>query len=351
MAKTRIGLDVGSTAARAVEVNVAADPPVLVRAAQVPMQPGAIENGEVRQPEAVTEALRELWRRGGFKNRQVYMGVGNQRVVVREVALPWLPAKELRESLPFQVQEFIPIPVEDAVLDFDALDEFEQDGRRMVRVLLVAAQRGMVDSLVQAATAARLEPIGLDLIPFALIRSIGYANGAALEEEVEEALIDVGSDITCICVHQATVPRFVRILPSGGHDITLAVARALGVPEDEADRMKRGEPVETGHDAADAQRVAQGRTVSFADEIRSSLEFYSAQSPHSRIGRMRVSGGGSKLAGLVQLLSDRLGVPVAPGGVFQRVRPELDLTPEGLAEAEPLLAVAVGLALPGGGQK
>src|SRR5436309_12851918 len=115
------------------------------------MQAGAVENGEVKEPQAVAQALKELWHRGGFKGRQVYMGVGNQRVVVREVSLPWLPIKELRESLPYQVQEFIPLPVEDAVLDFDPLDEFEQEGRRMIRVLLVAAQRAMVEVLVQTA--------------------------------------------------------------------------------------------------------------------------------------------------------------------------------------------------------
>jgi len=340
---------VGSTAARAVELNVSSDPPVLVRAAQVPMQPGAIENGEVRQPEAVTEALRELWRRGGFKGKQVYMGVGNQRVVVREVALPWLPIRELRESLPYQVQEFIPIAVEDAVLDFDPLDEFEQEGRRMIRVLLVAAQRAMVDALVQTAHAARLEPVGLDLIPFALIRSVGDAEGGAvLDEQHEEALIDVGADVTSICVHLRTIPRFVRILPSGGNDITLAVARALGIPEDQADRLKRGEAVEGGPSLEDVRRVAGGRTVSFVDEIRSSLEFYAAQSPGSRIGRLRVTGGGSKLGGFVDLLAERLGTPSEAGHVFARVRPDLDLSQEALAEAEPLLAVAVGLALPGG---
>jgi len=239
--------------------------------------------------------------------------------------------------------------VEDAVLDFDPLDEFEQEGRRMIRVLLVAAQRAMVDALVQTADAARLEPVGLDLIPFALIRSVGDAEGGELLDEAhEEALIDVGADVTSICVHLRTVPRFVRILPSGGNDITLAVARALGIPEDEADRLKRGEAVEGGPSLEDARRVANGRTVSFVDEIRSSLEFYAAQSPGSRIGRVRVTGGGSKLGGFVDLLSERLGTPSEPGQVFGRVRPELDLSQEALADAEPLLAVAVGLALPGG---
>ena len=113
----------------------------MLRAAQVKVPAGAVENGEVRQPEAVAEALRELWARGKFKSKQVVMGVGNQRVVVREIGLPWLPEKELRDSLGFQVQEFIPMSVDEVVLDFDTLGEFEQEGRRMLRILLVAAQR------------------------------------------------------------------------------------------------------------------------------------------------------------------------------------------------------------------
>ena len=157
---------------RAVEVT-GGDTPTIVHAAQVPLPAGAVESGEVKDPELVAEALRELWQRGGFKGKRVYMGVGNQRVVVREIALPYLPEKELRASLGFQVQEFIPMSVDDAVLDFDPLGEFEQDDRRMLRMLLVAAQRSMVDVVVAAATAAKLEPIGLDLVPFAMVRSVG----------------------------------------------------------------------------------------------------------------------------------------------------------------------------------
>ena len=93
MAKVRVGLDIGSTAVRAAEMAVGPDLPVVLRAAQVALPAGAVELGEVRQPEVVTEALRELWSRGGFKSREVLMGVGNQRVVVREVVLPYLPAK------------------------------------------------------------------------------------------------------------------------------------------------------------------------------------------------------------------------------------------------------------------
>src|SRR5881296_800288 len=172
MAKTLVGLDIGSTAVRAAEV-ASGDVPVLARAAQVPLPPGAVENGEVSQPDVVSEALKELWGRSRSRSRQVRMGVGSQRVVVREIALPWLPEKELRASLGFQVQEFIPISVDEAVLDFDPLGEMDQGGRRMLRLLLVAAHKGMIGALVEAVTGAKLEPVSIDLTPFAVARAVG----------------------------------------------------------------------------------------------------------------------------------------------------------------------------------
>src|SRR5256885_16482140 len=107
MAKGRIGLDIGSTAVRAAELSSGAQPAVL-RAAQVPLPPGAVENGEVRDPEAVAQGLRELWQRGGVKSRQVWLGGGNQRGGGRGIALPHLPKKGLKRSPGLPVQEFIP---------------------------------------------------------------------------------------------------------------------------------------------------------------------------------------------------------------------------------------------------
>lgn len=350
MPKTRIGLDVGSTAVRAAELTEGASPAV-VRAAQVPLGAQAVENGEVRDVEAVSEALRELWTRGGFKSRRVWMGVGNQRVVVREIALPTMPEKELRQSLGFQVQEFIPMPVDEAVLDYHVIEETEIDGRSMLRLLLVAAQKAMVDALVQAALGAKLEPAGLDLIPFAMVRAVG-ATGAGMELEGRggEAVVDVGAHVTNIVVHAAGETRFVRILPSGGRDITVAIARGLSVEDDVAERLKRGEFVEESSATPDdAMEIALQRATQFVDEIRSSLEFYTAQTQGARIDRVLVSGGGSKLTGFLEILRQRIPVTVEPGRVFARVGSQLSLSAEAQAEAEPVLATAVGLAIPWGG--
>ncbi len=346
MARTGIGVDIGSTAVRVAEV-VPGDVPVVVRAAQTPLPPGAVENGEIRQPELVSEALRELWGKAGVKGRQVHLGVGNQRVVVREVSLPWLPEKELRASLGFQVQEFIPMAAEEAVLDFDPLGETEQGGRKMLRILLVAAHKPMISTLVEAATGAKLDPVGIDLTPFAIVRSVGTADeGLELERTGDEAIVDVGAHVTVICVHDRGITRFVRILPSGGRDVTLAISRGLGVDEDVAEQLKRGQEVEGGPSLDDVRRVAANRAGSFVDEVRSSLEFYAAQVPGARIARVMVVGGGSKLEGFLDVFQDRIPVPVDRGHLFQRVKSELDMSPEAAAEAEPVLGVAVGLAIP-----
>lgn len=347
MPKVRIGLDIGSTAVRAAELTGGAQPSI-VRAAQVPLAAGAVENGEVREPDVVAEALKELWSRGGFKSREVFMGVGNQRVVVREIALPYLPEKELRSSLGFQVQEFIPMSADEAVLDYDPLGEFEQDDRRMLRMLLVAAQRIMVDQLVGAVQAARLDPRGLDLIPFALVRSIGTPDvGMDLDELGEEAIVDIGAHVTNIVVHARGTTRFVRILPSGGRDVTSAIARAAGIEDELAERVKRGEDVDDAPSFDEVREVAMQRATAFVDEVRSSLEFYTAQARDARVGKVLVTGGGSKLGGLMGVMRERMPIPVDPGRVFERLPSQLSLSPEALADAEPVLAVAAGLAIEG----
>ena len=394
MARTRIGVDVGSTAVRVAEVATG-DVPVIVRAAQVPLRPGVVEAGEVRQPEAVAEALRELWSKSGVKSKQVHLGVGNQRVVVREVALPWLPEKELRDTLGFQVQEFIPMPAEEAVLDFDPLGEMDQGGRRMVRILLVAAHKPMVNALVEAALAAKLDPQGVDLSPFAVTRAVGTSDsGLDLDSSGDEAIVDIGAQVTSICVHDRGVIRFVRMLPSGGRDITLAIASGLGVDDEVAERLKRGDrsqgiadaapvvgpradgaaagrlpapadtlptdtlPADTlgsdsprgvpggTSDPAEVRDLALNRARGFVDEVRSSLEFYAAQTPDAQIGRVLVVGGGSRLDGLLELVQERLPVPVDRGRLFERAKSEVELSAEASAEAEAVLSVAVGLAIP-----
>ena len=348
MAVTSVGLDIGSSAVRAVQVTLGGrGPSTLDRLGQVVLPPGAVRDGEIVDAGPVVEALRTLWTRYGFKNRHVYLGVANQQVVVRQIDLPYLPDEELRRSLEFQAQDAIPIPIDQAILDFHTLEHFENEqGERFSRILLVAAQRQMVDSMLEVVTGAKLEPVGLDLDAFAMLRSL--APEGVLDDRDGEMLIDVGASVTNIVVHENGIPRFVRILLMGGGSITDSLMSAMSIEHEEAEDLKArtGLSDEYGFDDDDAARLITERALRFVDEIRGSLDYYSAQTDSVPVRRAILSGGASQLPNLRERLSETLRMPVDRGHPMQDLKiGNVGLASEQLIEAEPYLTVAIGLAL------
>lgn len=344
-----VGLDIGTSAVRAAELTFAKGAATLERFGQVALPPGAVRDGEVVDSEAVAGALRQLWAQARFSSRKVVVGVANQKVVVRQVDLPWLPADELRGSLAFQVADVIPMPVEDVILDLHPLEEFTSEaGGRMVRVLLVAAGRDMVGSAVLAVGQAGLTPSLVDLNSFAVLRAL-VRRDAGPDAPQAEVIVDIGASVTNIVVHEGGVPRFVRILLRGGADITDAVAERLGVPLEEAEALKQStgiEPFVGGTEAHPASRAIETTGSALVDEVRSSLDFYLGQPGAVRIHRVVLSGGGSRLTGLAARLSAATRLPVEaarPAALLRLGR--TGLTPEQLAYLEPVITVPVGLAM------
>jgi type IV pilus assembly protein PilM len=343
-----VGLDIGTSGVRAAELSLGKGPATLERFGQVALPAGAVRDGEVIDSDAVAAAIRQLWVQAKFSSKKVVVGVANQKVVVRQVDLPWLPVNELRQSLAFQVQDFIPMPVDQAILDFHALEEFTNDsGGRMLRVLLVAAARDMVGSAMDAVTKAGLVPSMVDLNSFAVLRSLVGGGIASVEAE---ALVDVGASVTNIVVHQGGVPRFVRILLMGGADITDAVAERLGVPTDHAESVKQSTGMALipaqATDSHPASRVIEQTGSTFVEEVRGSLDYYLAQPGAARIGRVVLSGGGSRLAGLVERLSAATRLPVEVARPMSTLKlGKTGLTPDQLAYVEPMVTVPVGLAM------
>ncbi len=344
-----VGLDIGTSGVRAAELTLGRHGTTLERFGQVALPLGAVRDGEVVDPDAVATALRQLWEQAKFGSRKVVVGVANQKVVVRQVDLPWLPMAELRTSLPYQVQDYIPMPVEHAILDLHPLEEFTaESGARMLRALLVAASREMVGSAVEAVTKAGLQPSMVDLTSFAVLRSQAHAD-SGLGAVNGEALVDVGANVTNIIVHQGGVPRFVRILLMGGADVTEAVAERLGVAVEQAEAIKQATGLAPVADTAEphpASRAIEATGSAFVEEVRGSLDYYLAQSGSARIGRVVLSGGGSRLGGLVERLSAATHLPVEVARPMSLLTiGKTGLTPEQLAYIEPVVTVPVGLAL------
>ena len=344
MANTAVGIDIGTRTITVAEVKQGKNGPVVTNFGGVELPAGVVREGEILDGESVAVALKELLTSAKVSAKKVWLGVSNQRVVVRQVDLPWMSEDELKESLRYQVQEYIPIPVEEAELDVYVVDEFTADsGERMQRLLLVAGHRDMVTAHVDAAASAGLKPIGVDLNPFAVLRAMGKDSPI---DQGNEVLVDIGAGVTNIIVHEAGVPSFVRILVMGGDDITEALGSGLSVSLAEAEAFKRQAIV--GSDGDVGSRIVTQQADQFVDEIRSSLDYYQAQTGSSRLSSVVLTGGGSMLRGLPDRLSAALRLPVEVGSPFERLNAKDTVYgADDLARVGPSLAVAVGLALGG----
>lgn len=345
-----VGLDIGTTSVRAAQLSWSKDRIELERFGQVALPIGAVRDGEVVDEEAVAAALRQLWSRSKFTTKKVIAGVANQKVVVRQLDLPWMPMPELRKSLAFLVADVIPMPIEQAILDVHPLEEIDTDDGRRQRVLLVAADRGAVGALMSAITSAGLHPTSIDLTSFAVLRALGSVDDLGLAQSAE-ALVDVGASVTNIVVSQGGVPRFVRILLMGGADITETVAERMGVSLEQAEAIKQVAVLPQEHSFQDGDptaRIVEAAATSWVDEVRGSLDYYLGQPGSTRISRILLSGGGSQLRGLAGRLSTATRLPVEAAAPLAG----LAIGKTGLSDAQldyvhPMTAVPVGLAMAG----
>ena len=344
-----IGLDIGTSAVRAAEVTQRGrGAGALTAFGQVALPQGAVVDGEIRDQGAVSNAIGQLWKRAKLnKRRPAVIGVANQRVVVRQVDLPYLEEKEFRSSLQYQVADHIPMPVETAELDFQIIDEYVTEGQeRMMRVLLVAAATDMVESFVSAASVAGVTPAGVDLTPFAVARAVSPAARGEQGIAGAEAVIDVGAGITNIIIHHNGEARFVRILLVGGDDTTSALSTGLNVSFEDAEAMKLD--LGRGVGSPEAQRVLTQRVDALVEEIRGSLDYYVSQEDSDPVSSVILTGGGSLTPGLGQRLEQTIRIPVQRGAPLSQLdTSKSGLTDEQVAHIEPVATAAVGLALGG----
>lgn len=350
MVSTAVGLDIGSSAVRAAEVRLDRRGWVLRRCGRVPLPVGAVEGGVVRDEAVVGAALRELWSSAGFSTRTVRLGVGSGSVLVRQLELDWMAEPDLRRSLRYQVADLLPVPVEDANLAHVTLgerDELDHEGRsrRLVRILLVATARDVVDGLVRAATAARLRTDLADLAAFASVRA-AIATVPPDPDQVaaapgSEAVVDIGAETLTVVVHEAGSPQFVRVASGlGSALLSRALVEQTGCAWDQAEQLKRAPghlPAPGDQPRTREQVVLQEAVTRLLGEVRNTVEFHASGDPTRLPRRVVLTGGGGLLPGLREQAAVALRCPVdlmAPG-----------VTTGTELAVEPDLAVAVGLGL------
>ena len=331
MANTIVGLEITEEGIRAAEVTTGKQP-TIVAYGSVPLPAGAAKDSEVFDTDAVVLALRQLWSRAGIKGKNVVLGIGSRRILVRDYTTQAMRPDLLAQALPFQVQDLLPVPADQAVLDFYPVS---QEGDQLTG-LLVAAVAETVQDLVDTVGKARIEVDVVDLAPFALARAVSRV--AAAGETI--AALHLGDHTSYVVVVQDHVPRFVRIIPI---DIaTAAVDAREGARTDEADAEHAasfdeileavpagsagtgGEvPLRRRSAARAAARPIVGMTAAAVDDLvtrlGSTLRFYADRSIDAPVTRVLISGAGAAVDGIPAALAASLPLPVevlAASGVF-----------------------------------
>jgi type IV pilus assembly protein PilM len=320
-----VGLDIGSEAVRVAVVESGKSTPVLRRFAEIPLPPGVVSAGDVLDEGAVTEAIAAMWKRHRLPRRNVVAGIANQRVIVRQVDVPHLEEAELVDALPYQVQDAIPIPVEEAVLDYVPLEEFTTpEGDLMLSILVVAAQRDMVDGLVRMTGEAGVDVSSIDLQAFGLVRA-AFGTDLLLGGEGPQALLDIGASMSQVVIVRGGITRFVRILPIGGEQFTEALSSGLALSREDAEELKRRVGVapegfpEGEDEEATARRILTRSADSLIEEIRGSINYYLTQAGLGSLERLVVSGNGARLPHLANRVGAALDTRVEPVRVLDHV--------------------------------
>jgi type IV pilus assembly protein PilM len=339
-----VGIDIGTSGLRAVEVSDAGKAhPTLVRYHEVRLPDGAVNRGEVVEPNTVAAALKSLWSVAGFKSKNVVLGMGNHRVLARDLTVPKTSIERIRESLPFQVQDMLSVPVADALLDFYPISEGAGETGPEINGLLIAAVKDAVQSNVKAVQMAGLTPVEVDLIPFALTRVINRgskSDGAVVQ-------IDVGVATTTVAVTLAGVPQFLRLIPAGGGDLTQALVLRLGIAADDAETLKRslglGGAPNPGAQAA--VTVISEVTNELLNSLRNTVNYFTNTRPNIPVTRIALTGGGAQLTGFAAALGELTRLPIFAADPSAAVTLGRGVDADSLKQTGGTFSVALGLAL------
>ena len=338
-----VGVDIGQTAIRAVEAKALRGGVIEIRGYQEAALPeGAVRGGEVVEAALVASTLKKMWATGRFGTKDVILGMGDQKVVARDLVMPKVSKAQMRELLPMRVQELIPMPVADAIIDFyPVADAPPTDEGPAVRGLLIAAYAAAVTTNVAVVRRAGLRVSEVDFIPFALQRAVGST------AEGVSAVVDIGASTTNVVIATRGVPDFVRIIPMGSDDATRALVAELELPHDQAEQLKiaqglHGEIVPPN--TAKSSGIVLNVTRDLVTSIVNTLRYYSSTHDNAKVETLVLTGNGARLRGLPSAVLQATGITVSPPEPFSRVR--MPKTLASFAVSEALIAgTAFGLAM------
>ncbi len=374
-----VGMDIDRGSIKAVQLSKGGGGFTLQHVGYRRLAAGAVVDGEVADHDLLASEIKEFWASHSFSGKSVSLGIANQKVVVRLLDFPRMSEKDLKGAINFEAQDHIPMPIDEAVMDYVVLGP-QSEGSELDRILIVAAQRDMISRYTSAVRSGGLRAAGIDVKALSLIRST--LPNALFEDEGAIVLLDIGTELSNLVVSQSGIPTLTRFIPGGSQYFSQAVADAANIPEEEAEKQLMNPNIRIGYSATDAppdapretppegadgdeggpgggdyddfdpaliydvRRGLEDAAQSLAEDVQRSIEYHYSQPDSKEVSQVFISGEGALVNGLDAYLGELLGITTSKGAPLQKLAAnKSNVNDEQLRVMEPVLAVALGLAL------
>jgi type IV pilus assembly protein PilM len=342
--KAAVGLDIGSSSVKAVELKPAGKGYRVAAFATEPLPRDAIVDGAIIDAGVVADAIRRVFDTAGIKTREVAASLSGNAVIVKKITLPVMTEAELGESIYWEAEQYIPFDIQDVNLDYQIMDPGTgADSRGTMDVLLVAAKKEKIADYTGAIAQAGRTPVVVDVDAFALQNAYEANYGA--DDTTVTVLVNAGASAININIVRGETSLFTRDISVGGNAYTEAIQKELNLPFVDAEELKKGFEV-AGVTFAEARPVLHAVNETVLLEIQKTFDFFKATAASERIDRIVVSGGSSRVDGFCDMLAERFGAPVEAFDPFRRMTFEpAKFGLEDVGDVAPVSAIALGLAM------
>lgn len=340
--KDIIGIDIGSSSAKLVQLREAKGVYHLVNLGLAPLPPEAIVDNAIMDSSSVVEVILGLVKSLKVKTQNVATSISGHSVIIRKIVLPIMTEEELEASIQWEAEQYIPFEISEVNIDFQILGPDAQDPSQM-NVILVAAKKDFVNDYVAVFKESGLNPLVMDIDCFALENAFEINYGFEAEENV--ALINMGASAININILKGGGSVFTRDIQVGGNMFNEEIQKRLGLSSEDAETVKLGGKVEDV-DPASVSEVIADAAENLAQEVQRSLDFFTATSADEKVQKVCLAGGVSKAQSVKGALERRLDMPVEILDPFRQiVVNEMEFDPEYIHSVGPFFPVAVGLAM------
>jgi type IV pilus assembly protein PilM len=336
-----VGLDIGSRTIKAAEIVDSNKGRTLKRFGMTDIKPGLIEDGAINEPEEVAEAVTELFKSFGVREKNVAISIGGYSVIVKKINVQTMAEDQLQETIHFEAEQYIPFDISDVNLDFQILGPNENNPNQM-NVFLVAAKKEMVNDYINLVNLAGLNPCIIDVEAFALqnIFEINYD----LKDDDNIALIDIGASKTSLNILKGNNSVFMRDVSLGCGQINQKIISLANCSFDDSESIKLGEQTDQLPEE-DLKQIITTVVSDWCTEIRRALDFFYSTYPDDQIKKIVLSGGGGNIGDFRQLLATEASAEVETINPLSSFIIDSSLDPGYIQQISPQAAICMGLAV------